>query len=70
MTYDEWRLSGPDEHPEPEMETCQECGGDCWVWEYGTSGGNPSQRKVECPTCGGSGEVPVEREEPDGDCEY
>lgn len=19
MTYDEWRLSGPDEHPEPEM---------------------------------------------------
>ena len=50
---------------EPETETCPECRGDCWVWEYGTSAGKPAQRKVECPTCAGSGNVPVEQEEPE-----
>ena len=65
--YDAWRLQGPPEGDTQEAETCPGCGGDCWVWESGTMNGELSRRKVECPDCGGSGEVPVAREEPDAD---
>ena len=62
MTYDEWRLSGPDEQPEPEMI---ECG-----WCDGTGTIERENNVFKCGTCGGSGEVPVESEEPDGDYFY
>jgi len=61
MTYDDWKLSGPDEHPEPEMIECAHCGGiDWWSDDTGT----------RYHICGGSGEVPVEHEEPDPDYFY
>lgn len=65
MTYDEWRLSGPDEHPWPEMTECAQCNGTGThlVDEHDTD-------DTRCHVCGGSGEVPVGREEPDGDYEY
>ena len=64
MTYDEWRLSGPDEHPEPEMTECAQCDGTGIIRRFTGDDG------VGCHVCGGSGEVPVEAEEPDGDYEY
>ena len=64
MTHDEWRLSGPDEIPEPEMTECEHCGG------TGTRYHGEDDRWRYCRVCGASGEVPVEREEPDGDYEY
>ena len=64
MTFDEWRLSGPDEHPEPAMTECSQCDG------TGTHLRDEHDTGTRCRVCGGSGEVPVEREEPDGDYEY
>lgn len=65
MTYDEWRLSGPDEHQEPEMTECGWCDG------YGENRVHPDDPCAgKCRNCGGSGEVPVEAEEPDGDYQY
>jgi DnaJ-class molecular chaperone len=68
--YDAWRLQGPEEAPEIQMETCPECRGNCWIWEYGTAQGQPARRKTECPECEGSGEVEATLDEPDGDYEY
>jgi len=62
MTYDDWRLSGPDEHPEPEMIECEYCDGTGTI--------ERENNVFKCGTCSGSGEVPVEREEPDPDYEY
>ena len=64
MTYDEWRLSGPDEHPEPAMTECSQCDG------TGTHLHDEHDTGTRCRVCGGSGEVPVEAEEPDGDYQY
>ena len=44
---------------EPETETCPECGGD------GTQYYGPDDRWRWCRNCGGSGEVPIEQDEPE-----
>ena len=64
MTYDEWKLSGPEEHPDPEMIECDQCDGTGTHLrdEHGT--GRP------CHTCGGEGTIPKPREEPDDDYLY
>ena len=60
--YDAWRLQGPEERDDPEMEQCPWCEGD---------GAVPRGRmEVRCAHCNGSGEVEVEIEEPDGDYLY
>lgn len=74
MTYDEWRLSGPDEHPEPEMTECSQCDGEGWVWGHEMDDPpdvpQPDDTRYTCDICGGSGEVPVDADEPDGDYQY
>ena len=68
--YDAWKLRGPEERPDPVMETCETCGGLCWVWETGHMNGEPARRKFECPECEGTGEVEATPDEPDGDYLY
>lgn len=64
MTYDEWRLSGPDEQPDTEMIECDQCAG------TGMHLRDEHDTGTRCHVCGGSGEVPVEAEEPDSDYFY
>ena len=64
MTYDEWRLSGPDEHPEPDTRDCDQCDG------TGLHMRDEHDTGSRCHVCAGEGVVPVEREEPDGDYLY
>jgi DnaJ-class molecular chaperone len=60
--YDEWKLRGPDEdRPEPEYKDCEDC-----VDGIATDAGG----SYTCEECGGSGEIEVTQEEPDGDYEY
>ena len=60
--YDAWVLRGPEEHPEPETEGCENCGGNGIVNNYGIM--------QDCNDCCGSGEVEVTLDEPDGDYLY
>jgi len=60
--YDEWRLQGPPEEPDPVMVPCECCDGNGFVMYQG--------RPEDCHECGGYGEVEAEPEEPDGDYEY
>ena len=62
--YDTWRLSGPDELPDQEMAECDQCDG------TGTHVRDEHDTGRPCHVCGGSGEVPVEHDEPDGDYLY
>ena len=54
--YDTWRLSAP-EHPDPEMQECDQCDG------TGTHLRDEHDTGTACHICGGSGEVPRERDE-------
>lgn len=60
--YDAWILRGPDERPNPIMETCETCegAGSCvdLAGEY------------DCDECDGTGEIEVTLDEPDGDYLY
>ena len=60
--YDAWKLSGPDERPEPVMVECEHCRGDGWLMD--------SEGGYDCPECDGTGEVEEPAEEPDGDYEF
>ena len=60
--YDAWRLQGPPEEPEPVMVTCECCKGAGFLI-FGND-------DVDCPECGGFGDVEAEPEEPDDDYEY
>ena len=64
MTYDEWKLSGPEERPEPEMIECDQCDG------TGTHLRDEHDTGRLCHVCGGEGNVPKPREEPDDDYLY
>jgi hypothetical protein len=55
--YDAWRLQGPEERPEPEMDTCEACNGTGGIID-------------DCEECDGTGEVEATLDEPDGDYEY
>ena len=60
--YDAWKLAGPDEVPEPEMEDCPACDGTGFMCD--------DAGEFRCPECEGTGVIEVEPEEPDGDYEY
>ena len=59
-TFDRWLTS----EPEPDEETCGDCGGTGW--------GPDGMVVVEpnCPTCHGTGTVPRSDEHPDPDAAY
>lgn len=61
--YDDWVLRGPEEHISVIMETCEACKGMCQVED---ADGFPQ----DCDECGGTGEVEVTLDEPDGDYLY
>jgi hypothetical protein len=60
--YDAWRLRGPEEVIEPDVEDCKSCEG------FGTMIDNEGE--FTCIECDGVGEVEVTLDEPDGDYEY
>lgn len=61
-------LRDPDEYrPEPEMVECETCAGNGVIW--GSLLGDPCGR-YDCLECHGTGEVPAEPDEPDGDYRY
>jgi len=62
--YDAWRLQSPPEYDDPETEECPDCDG---TGHYLEDEHGPA---LVCETCGGSGEVPREVNEPDGDYLY
>lgn len=62
--YDAWRMQGPPEYDTPEMTECDQCAG------TGHHLRDEHDTGTKCHICGGSGEVPVEREEPDADWLY
>lgn len=64
MTYDEWIFRTPaDDAPDPIMEVCDTCKGTCVIIDE-------DDWPCDCPDCGGTGEIEVEAEEPDGDYQY
>ena len=59
MTYDDWKLSSPDERPEPVMVDCNACRGTGLMMD--------EEGEFNCTECGGLKEVEEPSEEPDGD---